>query len=90
MLVDQRTTEQLSARERSKVTDAMIAQIGELTRANNQLYAQLVSTDERVLRLEKAAEASDAIERIDSLERAAALANTRMFWARLRWLLIGR
>jgi len=31
-----------------------------------------------------------AIERIDSLERAAALANTRMFWARLRWLLIGR
>ena len=85
-----RTTDQLSARERSKLTDAMITQIGELTKANNKLYAQLVASDERILRLEKASEASDAIERIDSLERAAALANTRMFWARLRWLLIGR
>jgi len=68
----------------------MIDQIGALTQANNQLYAQLVAVDERVLRLERAADASEAVERIDALERAAGVANTRMFWARLRWLLIGR
>jgi len=114
-----RTTAQLSARERSKVTDAMIDQIGALTQANNELNARLVklkadydghrdwltstlsslglltynvTTDtfsaSAVTALERSVDAQNV--RIDEIERDMARANTRMFWARLRWLVVGR
>lgn len=79
-----RTTAQLSAQERSKLTDAIIAQVGELTKANNKLHAR-----QQVMLLRIGTVESTAEIRLDAIDRRAAVLNTS-FLARLRWLLTGR
>jgi len=86
----ERQTAQLSARERSQVTDAMIAQIGELTRANNELNARLVA-----LKADYDGHIAwhplwSAVEtRLDALERVTAVRWALPLLARLRWLVFG-
>lgn len=94
-----RTTSQLSSAERSKVTDALIAQVGALTKANNELYAELKrlrvavsglsdfdrEQDRRFDAFEELIE--HAARRIDAIERGAAILSAwikRPFWERVR------
>lgn len=71
---DVRTTAQLSAAERSKVTDAMIQQIGALTQANNALHAQLTT-----LKADYDGHIAWHAQQAD-----------RSLWQRLSWLVTGR
>lgn len=97
-----RTTAQLSAQERSKLTDAIIAQVGALTKASNVQHAQIVALQSEAasdhIRLEEVRKHALLTDRerwitnevrIDAADRRAAVLNTS-FLARLRWLVLGR
>lgn len=96
---DHRTTAQLSAQERSKLTDAIIAQVGELTRRVNMLTQVMdgqLSREKEYNALTSALEGrlsvfdmEDVLNRLYALDRRAAVLNAS-FMARLRGLLTGR
>lgn len=75
-----RTTSQLSSQERSKVTDALIAQVGALTKANNELYAELKRLQSALNGLATFDREQD--RRIDAIERGAAVLSA---WVRRPW-----
>lgn len=93
---DRRTTAQLSSAERSIVNDRIIAQVGELTKANNALNARIDAIEQRAAASETAhLQRIDAVERgnaytdrrIDAIERGAAVLSAwlrRPLWERVR------
>ncbi len=84
----QRTTAELSSRERSQVNDAMIAQIGALSRRMNELTALENDHSARIVALEKAQPVNDRLHIATSRQTQEFIA--RPFLARLRWLVTGR